>query len=371
MWSEQKIQAKKDYFAAQRKQPTGNFTEYVVRTYYYIYKSCSIHKSNFCPARDVSNYRLKNTVYDGISKKPDHDYSSVIDECKSHLLNMGYIHTEQRDGEKMIFIDKPLDFLMPEEHEIYLKKYSISYQEPIKSQPSFDIHIHPVKSQNELTALLHHMADPVHHPDPYTSQHTHADRTSPTSPSFPCEKCDGHYVVRNGKNGTFFGCSNYPRCTSSKTIASETYAWLEKQGLRIYEVERPCWKCQKPIKLRSYFPQVDLLLGYPQLASQLDLSIIRLGTIDTLDQYLAAKHKEIYMKFSKQFGAMYMANNCPHCRNLQGTTMSLESMYKYLIDTIANKTTADYVIETIVITEASLSKKEWNAVITEVLKYHK
>lgn len=32
MWSETKIQSQKEYLAAQRKQPTGNFAEYVVRT---------------------------------------------------------------------------------------------------------------------------------------------------------------------------------------------------------------------------------------------------------------------------------------------------------------------------------------------------
>ncbi|MUG24902.1 hypothetical protein GNQ08_21280 [Paenibacillus macerans] len=53
--------------------------------------------------------------------------------------------------------------------------------------------------------MLLHMADPVHHPDPYTKQQIYADKASP---SFSCEKCDGHYVVRKGKNGTFFGCSN-------------------------------------------------------------------------------------------------------------------------------------------------------------------
>jgi uncharacterized protein with PIN domain len=27
-----------------------------------------------------------------------------------------------------------------------------------------------------------------------------------------CPKCNGHLVERRGKNGTFTGCNNYPRC---------------------------------------------------------------------------------------------------------------------------------------------------------------
>ena len=27
-----------------------------------------------------------------------------------------------------------------------------------------------------------------------------------------CPKCGGHLVLRNGKHGAFYGCSNYPNC---------------------------------------------------------------------------------------------------------------------------------------------------------------
>ncbi|MEA4832964.1 MAG: topoisomerase DNA-binding C4 zinc finger domain-containing protein [Oscillospiraceae bacterium] len=27
-----------------------------------------------------------------------------------------------------------------------------------------------------------------------------------------CPKCDGILVERHGKNGSFIGCSNYPKC---------------------------------------------------------------------------------------------------------------------------------------------------------------
>ena len=40
MWNRKKIQAKWSYFRAQRLQPTGNFTEFVVRVYYAVLACC-------------------------------------------------------------------------------------------------------------------------------------------------------------------------------------------------------------------------------------------------------------------------------------------------------------------------------------------
>ncbi|MDF3001610.1 MAG: putative C-terminal domain of topoisomerase [Bacillota bacterium] len=370
MWSEQKIQSKKDYFAKQRKEPTGYFTEYVVRTYYSIYEGCSLHKSHSCPAREVSNYKIKDTVYAGFyNNQPDHDYNSVINDCKNHLINMGYIHLEQKGGNEFVFIDKPLDFLVPSEHESYLRRYGILDREFSEFKSRSDIQINPIKNQNKLTALLNHMIDPEHHLDPFDGMHI-SDTDS--SKGFSCELCDGHYIIRSGIHGTFFGCSNYPKCKSTKTIQDKTYSWLETHGIHIYEVEQPCWKCGKSIKLRSYFPHIDLISDQPELAKKLDLTIIRLGMIETLDKYLSSNYEEIYMRFSKQFNGEYMANNCPHCRSLQGSTMSLESMYHFLADAVRKQQAlTSHISETIAVNEIFLSKKEWKDIVTEVLKFQR
>ena len=33
-----------------------------------------------------------------------------------------------------------------------------------------------------------------------------------------CPRCNGKLVLREGKNGTFYGCSNYPKCKFTKNI---------------------------------------------------------------------------------------------------------------------------------------------------------
>ena len=58
-WSDEKIESKRQYFLQQRKEPTGNFTEFVVRVYFSVYKKCSENKNNLCKSSDVSSYKIK------------------------------------------------------------------------------------------------------------------------------------------------------------------------------------------------------------------------------------------------------------------------------------------------------------------------
>lgn len=366
MWPDSKIRSQKEYFSSQRKNPTGNFTEYVVRVYYCIYKCCSNNQGS-CPIKEASNYRIKNKVYEGFyDGKPDHDYQNVIDNCKKYLVEMGYIHLEQRDNNDYFFINKPLDFLLPGEHEAYLKKYCINDQSFSKHQITCDIQFNVIKDHGTAKAMLNHMLDPENYDYPFDKLHSSASASSENS---SCELCNGHYVIRRGSYGAFFGCSNYPKCKSTKTVEEITYSWFKKKGIHVYEVEQSCWKCGKLIKIRSYFPHLELMADQPDLTQKLDLSIIRLGVVETLDKYLTSKYQEIYSTYSKKFNGKYTANNCPHCRSLQGSTMSLETAYNYLAERIGNhKSVTESIAETVVVSETTLPRNEWKSIITEVLK---
>ena len=366
MWSKEKAQHQREYFSQQRRNPTGNFTEFVVRTYYCIDKACRAHKSNCCFADEVNNNKIKNIIYEGYyHNQPDHDFNAVIDDCKRNLMEMGYIHLEHRENREIIFLNKPLDFLAPGEHESYLQKFRI--QKETENTGGVDVTFQPVTDQNTLTALLNHMINPDRCRDPF-------DQTPPEGTpkkvltDIPCDRCGGHYILRNGRYGLFFGCSNFPKCKNSKTVADVTYSLFAKNGIDLYEVEMPCWKCGKSIKLHSYFPQLDLIKTQPALAEALDLSVIRLSIVDSWDQYLTKKYKEIYLKASKKAGFSYVANNCPHCHSLQGSQMTLSKVYDFLLTALENHTLPDYVVETLDINEATLPKEEWREVIEAIME---
>lgn len=121
MWSNDKIDSKRAYFQKQRVNPTGRFTEFVVRTFYCIYNQCLLGQDIMCPTNQVSNKKISLSVYGGLGDNtPDHDYYNVINDCKNHLINMGYIHIENHSNIEYYVIDKHLDFLLPGEHEHYL-----------------------------------------------------------------------------------------------------------------------------------------------------------------------------------------------------------------------------------------------------------
>lgn len=124
-WCKEKVEKQRNYFREQRITPTGHFTEFVVRTFYYIYKKCSdapdgLVRSNVTYSRD-----LVWTIYTGIYDEPDHMGNKVVDDCVKNLKELNYIGFKRIDDIWYIFIKQQLDFLKPGEHEEYMKKYSI------------------------------------------------------------------------------------------------------------------------------------------------------------------------------------------------------------------------------------------------------
>jgi hypothetical protein len=127
MWRQDKIIKQKEYFREQRTIKTGKFTEFTVRTFYCIYKACAESETTYCLASKSNAYNIKNIIYEGFyDGVPDHDNYSVIEDCKKHLKEMGYIRYKKRNDEKWyIYVLKPLDFLLEGEHEFYMEKYRI------------------------------------------------------------------------------------------------------------------------------------------------------------------------------------------------------------------------------------------------------
>lgn len=56
---------------------------------------------------------------------------------------------------------------------------------------------------------------------------------APAPAGFTCELCGGEMVVRNGKFGTFYACSNYPECTYTKQKVTDTGALCPRCNSKI------------------------------------------------------------------------------------------------------------------------------------------
>lgn len=363
MWDRDKIEYKRNYFKAQRQNATGNFTEFVVRTYYFIYKLCSDYNSDFCYAYKLCNRDVAKAVYDGIYDKPDHDYQNVISSCKDTMAKMGYIHFDTLESKDIIVIDRALDFLQPGEHEDYIKRFAIRGMVPFgKHAPTETTTYRSKPEEQSLSDALDGVLYPENYP--YPTQKKPEKKSIDTGVA--CEMCDGHYMMRSGKYGTFFGCSNFPKCRSTKSITDFTYELLVKNGINIYEIQHSCWKCKKVISIRSYFPKIDLMKVEKALEGIENLEIIRLSVLDSLDTLLEQKYTTICIKESKRAGFAYMANTCPHCGSLQGSQLALGEMYEQLLQMDKGLAENTCIIETIAVNEKTLPKQEWDDVLKKI-----
>lgn len=124
-WNKEKIEKQRAYFIEQRKNPTGKFTEFVVRTYYYIYKKCLDSDKGIVRSTITYHKDLVNLVYEGIYIEPDHMGTTVVQDCVNNLKELGYIGFKKIEDRWYIYIKNKLDFLLAGEHEEYIKKYGI------------------------------------------------------------------------------------------------------------------------------------------------------------------------------------------------------------------------------------------------------
>ena len=92
---------------------------------------------------------------------------------------------------------------------------------------------------------------------------------------FKCEACGGEMVVRNGRYGTFYACSNYPTCMFTKQkvtdigvscprCSSKIYARHGKGKMLFYSCERypECDFSSWDMPLSEKCPECSAMLYY-------------------------------------------------------------------------------------------------------------
>ena len=94
---------------------------------YLTYRAIAADGGDCCSTKEVKPYRVKDEIYEGLGDRTTTSGRSVINDSMEHLRLMRYIRMKKDDkGEWMIYLNRPLDFLLPGEHEKYLEKYGIT-----------------------------------------------------------------------------------------------------------------------------------------------------------------------------------------------------------------------------------------------------
>lgn len=160
-----------------------------------------------------------------------------------------------------------------------------------------------------------------------------------------CECCNGHYVLRESKYGLFGGCSNYPRCKSTKKIGNLVLNFLKTNGLGIYRWNKTCWKCGKDTPIYSYYLNYDLMDIDEEFGNLSGMGGI--GEINIFDDILMNKYPSVKEIYSKTVGGVYIANSCIHCNALQGKNYVVDDPHEIFNDLFIDHTMDKFLIERI------------------------
>lgn len=351
MWSRDKIEQKRNYFHQQRLNPTGNFTEYITRVYFNILKYAN-NENNICYYSDLDLKQVIADMYKGIYDKPDHEGRRILKNCINELINMGYIHEDVFNDKKCFVIDKELDYLLENENDYYVKRYKINQN---VNRKDGNILFRMFENSNEFNVLLAHMYDPQNN----AYEHDFID-------FFKCHQCNGKYVLKKGMYGYFFGCNQFPKCKSSRSLADITYDILQENGLAVYELETKCWKCNETIKMISYFPYIDFCNIDSDFEKIDYLKAIRLSVLQNVDKKIQKEFPNINENYSKKAGFSYIANTCMHCGALQGSSIALSNMFEELYIAYKQNNVNQFIVKRIVVNEEILPKNEWGTLIESI-----
>ncbi len=149
-----------------------------------------------------------------------------------------------------------------------------------------------------------------------------------------CKKCDGYYVIREGKYGNFGGCSNYPECKSTINVSEFIILIIKKQGVNIYSFDKKCYNCESYTKVYSYY--LTYQLEKIDEFFTIGFSNVGLGDIKTLDEEMEKKYKNIRVMYSKTTNSKYYANACEKCGKIQGKNYVVDDPHE-IFDSLYRK----------------------------------
>ena len=99
-----------------------------------------------------------------------------------------------------------------------------------------------------------------------------------------CEKCGANLVKRSGKNGDFLACPNYPKCKFTKSIATKSSVTKQEQDKQsVVESNIVCNKCGAKMVIKNgrngkflacpNFPKCRNTMSYNEQMAEGDVAV--------------------------------------------------------------------------------------------------
>ncbi len=138
-----------------------------------------------------------------------------------------------------------------------------------------------------------------------------------------CEKCGKPMVIRWGKHGSFIGCSGYPDCTNTRELTVDLPD-VDNADLNSGEGEEYCENCGRPMVLkRGRFGTFFACSGYPDCKTTRRIGEGERKPDVALDEKCPQCGNNLVLKYGR-FGEFTACSNYPACRFVKQKTIGVK-----------------------------------------------
>lgn len=136
-----------------------------------------------------------------------------------------------------------------------------------------------------------------------------------------CEKCGNPMVVKWGKNGEFLACSNYPDCKNTGNFTRNAEGEIVPPEPRAVESDHVCEKCGRPMVVKNgRFGTFLGCSGYPECRNIVNIQKDENGAITPVKEEVSdvscEKCKRPMVVKKGRYGAFLGCSGYPECQNI-------------------------------------------------------
>jgi DNA topoisomerase-1 len=137
-----------------------------------------------------------------------------------------------------------------------------------------------------------------------------------------CDKCGKPMVIKWGKHGSFIACTGYPECTNTRELTVDLPD-LDKADLTEQDAEEYCENCGRPMVLKKgRFGTFFACSGYPDCKTTKQIGGEQKKADIPLDEKCPQCQSNLVQKYGR-FGEFVACSNYPKCKFVKQKTIGV------------------------------------------------
>jgi DNA topoisomerase-1 len=139
-----------------------------------------------------------------------------------------------------------------------------------------------------------------------------------------CEKCGKPLVIKWGKHGSFIACTGYPECTFTRELTVDLPDVVEGADLTEQDSEEYCENCGRTMVLKKgRFGTFFACTGYPDCKTTKPIGGTQKKADQPLDEKCPQCGNNMVMKYGR-FGEFTACGNYPTCKYVKQKTIGVK-----------------------------------------------